>query len=284
MPPPPSLLAGLLLLVTSLPACLSLKMNDVTVPPYIVRGHTGHLRCDYNAAGQQIYTVKWYKDSHEFYRYKPGSPQPLLTFPVKGFVVNTVESNEHDLFLAQVDLDAAGFYKCEVTSGAPSFWTVRMRKKVQVVDLPDSVPFIRGHLSNYRVADVMQLNCSSYRSYPPVKLHWYVNEEPVSRVSWTSVETWTNPEPFSMTTTFSRMTHTVSPEDFIDGVMRVRCTASMNGTDYWESQEIAANRVRSVLPKSEHRQVSSSGTRSRPRLSLLQALQIMFAVLVMLLA
>ncbi|KAF0306782.1 hypothetical protein FJT64_021784 [Amphibalanus amphitrite] len=190
----------------------------------------------------------------------------------------------------------------------------------------------------------MKLNCSSYRSYPPVKLHWYVNEEPVSRfltvsrqvdgqfltvsrrvygqfltgrfltgwfltisrrvegsnamaaasvgqsvytgrsVSWTSVESWTNPEPFSMTTTFSRMTHTVSPEDFNDGVMRVRCTASMNGTDYWESQEISASRIGNVLPKSERSQISNASARTRPRLSLLQTLQIMFAVLAMLLA
>ena len=44
------------------------------------------------------------------------------------------------------------------------------------------MPDIRGHLPSYRVGEVMKLNCSSYRSYPPVKLHWYVNEEPVSRV------------------------------------------------------------------------------------------------------
>ena len=60
----------------------------VTVPPFIVRGHTGHLRCDYNTNGQPIYAVKWYKNSHEFYRYKPGLGKPLLSFPVDGFIVN----------------------------------------------------------------------------------------------------------------------------------------------------------------------------------------------------
>ena len=44
------------------------------------------------------------------------------------------------------------------------------------------MPSIRGHQPSYRVGEVMKLNCSSYRSYPSVKLHWYVNEEPVSRV------------------------------------------------------------------------------------------------------
>ncbi|XP_043226411.1 uncharacterized protein LOC122383742 isoform X2 [Amphibalanus amphitrite] len=282
MPPqPPVRLAGLLLVTSLVPACVALVMNDVIVPPYVVRGHTGHLRCDYSAQDEQIYSVKWYKNSREFYRYKPGSLQPIITFPVDGFVVNTAQSNEHDLYLNQVDLDAAGSYRCEVTSGAPFFWTVQKAKDVQVVDLPDAVPSIRGHLPSYRVGEVMKLNCSSYRSYPPVKLHWYVNEEPVS---WTSVESWTNPEPFSMTTTFSRMTHTVSPEDFNDGVMRVRCTASMNGTDYWESQEISASRIGNVLPKSERSQISNASARTRPRLSLLQTLQIMFAVLAMLLA
>ncbi|XP_043205015.1 uncharacterized protein LOC122372181 [Amphibalanus amphitrite] len=183
MPPqPPVRLAGLLLVTSLVPACVALVMNDVIVPPYVVRGHTGHLRCDYSAQDEQIYSVKWYKNSREFYRYKPGSLQPVITFPVDGFVVNTAQSNEHDLYLNQVDLDAAGSYRCEVTSGAPFFWTVQKAKDVQVVDLPDAVPSIRGHLPSYRVGEVMKLNCSSYRSYPPVKLHWYVNEEPVSRV------------------------------------------------------------------------------------------------------
>ncbi|XP_037083444.1 uncharacterized protein LOC119103870 isoform X1 [Pollicipes pollicipes] len=271
----------LLLLVTSLPAGVTLVLNDVTAPSYIVRGHSGHLRCDYDAAGRPIYAVKWYKDQVEFYRYKPDAPEPIATFASKGFVVNVARSNEHDLYLSQVDLDAAGWYKCEVTSGAPLFWTVEKRKKVQVVDMPDDLPSIKGHESSYRVGDVMKLNCSSYRSYPPVKLHWYVNEEPVSRVAWTSVESWTNPEPFSMSTTFSRLTHTVSPDDFNDGLMRVRCTASMNGTDYWESAEIAVSRVgRRQLYSPQ----TASSARPRRRLSLAQTLHILLAVFVMLLA
>lgn len=279
--PAAPLLAALLLAVTSLPGRLTLVLNDVSVPPYIVRGHSGHLRCDYDAAGQQIYAVKWYKDSKEFYRYQPAASQPLVTFPADGFVVNTAQSNDRDLYLTQVNLEAAGWYMCQVTSAGPNFWTVQKRKRVQVVDLPDAVPFIKGHESSYRVGEVMKLNCSSYRSYPPVKLLWYINEEPVSRVPWTSVESWTNPEPFSMTSTFSRLSHTVIPEDFNNGLMRVRCTASMNGTDYWESQEIAASRI---MTQQKYSELTSAGSKPRPRLSLLQIIQVLFAVLVMLLA
>jgi len=273
--------AGLLLLVTSLPGAVSLVLNDVIVPPYMVRGHSGHLKCDFSADGEQLYAVKWYKDGQEFFRYKPNSPQRFHSFPVNGFQVNMTRSTAHDLHVDKVTLKAAGQYKCEVTSGAPSFWTVQKTKRVQVVDLPDDVPAIRGHLPSYRVGDVMRLNCSSYRSYPPVRLHWYVNEEPVSRVAWTQVESWTNPEPFSMSTTFSRLTKTVAPEDFNDGALRIRCTASMNGTDYWESQEVAASQVDKKEAHHEPKTMSAGAAKHRPQLGLMQVLQILCAVLVL---
>ena len=44
-----------------------------------------------------------------------------------------MKSNETDLFLDEVNLDAAGSYKCEVTSGRPFFYTLHDTKKVQVV-------------------------------------------------------------------------------------------------------------------------------------------------------
>ena len=36
----------------------------------------------------RLYSVKWYKGRHEFYRYMPGNQPKIKTFPVKGMKIN----------------------------------------------------------------------------------------------------------------------------------------------------------------------------------------------------
>ncbi|GLG99577.1 Uncharacterized protein GBIM_06013 [Gryllus bimaculatus] len=40
------------------------------------------LWCRYDLAGARLYSVKWYKDDQEFYRYMPDEQPPAQTFPV----------------------------------------------------------------------------------------------------------------------------------------------------------------------------------------------------------
>ena len=64
-------------------------MLGVEVPPVKWRGETATLRCMYDMAGASLYSVNWYKDGMEFYRYMPSRPQPKTTFAgVPGANVN----------------------------------------------------------------------------------------------------------------------------------------------------------------------------------------------------
>lgn len=47
-------------------------------------------------------------------------------------------------------------------------------------DLPREGPYITGDKSVYQFGDSINLNCTSAKSYPASKLHWYINNLLVS--------------------------------------------------------------------------------------------------------
>lgn len=45
------------------------------------------------------------------------------------------------------------------------------------------VPRINGGSGTYRSGDTIYLNCTSGKSFPAAKLHWYINDEVVSKLT-----------------------------------------------------------------------------------------------------
>ena len=66
-------------------------------------GQTVELKCDYDLAGEPLYSLKWYKDNIEFYRWMPRERPPTLTFPVPGTEVSS-ESHHRTVKLLNVSL------------------------------------------------------------------------------------------------------------------------------------------------------------------------------------
>lgn len=60
----------------------------VTVPPYKVPGDTAQLHCDYELGGDTLYSVKWYKDHEEFYRYVPKANPAQHAYRIEGIQVD----------------------------------------------------------------------------------------------------------------------------------------------------------------------------------------------------
>lgn len=77
---------------------LSLRLTEVRIPNHTVRNSTARLECHYDMDGEDLYSVKWYKDGHEFYRYVPRNMPPALVFPLPG--VNVDVSLKMLLFFA----------------------------------------------------------------------------------------------------------------------------------------------------------------------------------------
>ena len=66
----------------------SLSKIEVRIPRYIQAGDTADLICSYYLDSHNLYSVKWYKGRHEFYRFMPNENPPVKIFPVKGMQIN----------------------------------------------------------------------------------------------------------------------------------------------------------------------------------------------------
>jgi hypothetical protein len=66
----------------------ALRMIEVRVPNYTVKDNTVKLECHYDMEDEKLYSVKWYKDGHEFYRYLPRDHPPATLFLQNGMSVD----------------------------------------------------------------------------------------------------------------------------------------------------------------------------------------------------
>ncbi|KAL3210908.1 hypothetical protein MRX96_036802 [Rhipicephalus microplus] len=92
---------------------LGLRIVSLDVPQRVSVGREALLKCAYDLEGDLLYSVKWYKDDIEFFRYVPSDRPPGQYFEVNGIRVD-------------------GTYKCEVSADAPSFQTIFAEKMIRV--------------------------------------------------------------------------------------------------------------------------------------------------------
>lgn len=62
----------------------SLHISEIRVPKHVVTGADAQLECRYDLGGDALYSVKWYKDGNEFYRYVPRDMPPAQVFKLPG--------------------------------------------------------------------------------------------------------------------------------------------------------------------------------------------------------
>ncbi|XP_023721858.1 uncharacterized protein LOC111872334 [Cryptotermes secundus] len=120
-------------LLASTGGVLSLKLVRVSVPQYKVRGDMALLECQYELGRNQLYSVKWYKDNEEFYRYVPGSDTIKQSYKVDGVRVEHQMSNDKQVALKSVNLKSSGTYRCEVSAERPNFSSAGGEGRMEVV-------------------------------------------------------------------------------------------------------------------------------------------------------
>ena len=65
------------------------RLNGLMVPSHKFRGQDSTLSCLYDMEGEQLYSVKWYKDDHEFFRFIPADrDQKITIFRLPGVKVD----------------------------------------------------------------------------------------------------------------------------------------------------------------------------------------------------
>lgn len=116
----------------------TVKLASLKIPKYAIRGHSVRLECHYDLEGEPLYSVKWYKDDKEFYRFLPGEDPPAHTFDLPGLpveVIRTLPSNytsklklniffynsqllnstDTVVVLRKLDFNSSGIYRCEIS-------------------------------------------------------------------------------------------------------------------------------------------------------------------------
>uniref|UniRef100_A0A1I8PZZ0 CD80-like immunoglobulin C2-set domain-containing protein n=1 Tax=Stomoxys calcitrans TaxID=35570 RepID=A0A1I8PZZ0_STOCA len=157
------------------------------------------------------------------------------------------QSNESQLVLESINSAATGKYSCEVSADAPSFHTLIGAGEMEVVVVPIKDPIISSIRSRYKVGDIIRGNCTSGHSRPGANITWNINGyeiNPVHVKHYNSVK-----DAREMELVTSGIHFVVTPQHFIYGKLKIRCTAHIHDV-YWKSTEKSVE---------ENRHTKSSG-------------------------
>ncbi|ENN79474.1 hypothetical protein YQE_04118, partial [Dendroctonus ponderosae] len=120
-------------------ASLGLKALKLSIPRAVRAGHSVTLGCEYDLDEAQLYSVKWYREQEEFFRYVPKEEPPTRVFTTSGLQVDISVSNANSVTLLSVNRDISGQFQCEVSADAPLFHTQSMSALMTVVELVEAV-------------------------------------------------------------------------------------------------------------------------------------------------
>ncbi|KAA0201344.1 hypothetical protein HAZT_HAZT000550 [Hyalella azteca] len=159
-----------------------MRLDEVRVPYHQVSGVRVRLECPFILEGEELYSVKWYRGAHEFFRYVPADTQyRMQNFDLPGVKVDTTASDARVVELLPVSLQSSGSYKCEVSADNPSFYTTSQSANMLVVEPPAEAPVITGLKERYGKDEYVNATCISYKSRPAASLTWYINQKQVSK-------------------------------------------------------------------------------------------------------
>ncbi|XP_011189969.2 uncharacterized protein LOC105216915 [Zeugodacus cucurbitae] len=239
----------------------SLTMTEVKIPNHIMRFKSAELGCRYNLDGESLYSVKWYKDGHEFYRYVPRDKPPGQAFPLPGVNVDVRNSSDTKVTLRRVTLMSTGLYKCEVSGEAPAFNTVSESETMTVVMTPNHGPKISGGKPRYQIGDVVRVNCTSAPSKPACHLSWLINGEPANRSYLRTYEKYVVGRE-GLEIARLGLEFRVKSSHFRHGDMKLKCVAKISSL-YWQSNEASVESDRQQrAPALESRETVAAKSRA----------------------
>lgn len=105
--------------------CTTLRITKIVVPEITDHRDVATLTCSYDMGSNALNSVKWYKDSSEFFRYAPMMSPPISRFSVDGvhlgdqtLVCNKITCS---IQLQRLESRTSGSYRCEISGDAPEF-------------------------------------------------------------------------------------------------------------------------------------------------------------------
>ncbi|XP_075675561.1 uncharacterized protein LOC113798609 isoform X2 [Dermatophagoides pteronyssinus] len=207
--------------------CYSLRLVMLEVPSPSYAGESIELNCIYELEQDKLYSVKWYKNDVEFYRYVPKDWPPGQFLPINGISVDLAKSGMNSVFLKFIDINTAGLYRCEVSAEAPSFVTAEGEKELQVTVLPSSGPRIIGVKPSYKIGDEVNITCVSAKSKPSSTLRWHINNKEVKNDEYHIINASHIVDDENLETSSIQLRFIALDEHFKSGIIRVKCTSTV---------------------------------------------------------
>ncbi|XP_076255443.1 uncharacterized protein LOC143193247 isoform X2 [Rhynchophorus ferrugineus] len=232
----------------------SLKDVVLDINPRVVEyGKESTLRCSYNLENAPLYTVKWYRGQHEFYRFTPKELPNTKIFPFDGMHIDESQSNEHQVVLRKIGFNLSGNFSCEVTTDEPSFAAVTVIKDMLVVVLPKSPPSLTTDKSFYEVGDVLKANCSSPQSRPAATLTFILNNIVVCEKC--STRKHPSRELFRSESFLEMILY---PSHFHNGRLTLKCVAQIRDL-YQQDTDVTFTNVKDPIPARVTQTTSGNG-------------------------
>lgn len=234
-----------------------LKDLTINVPSMVRSRDTVTLSCNYDLEGASLYTIQWFLEENEFYRYVPERIPPYTTFDVDGIRVNINKSNTHDVTLVDVSRKLTGIFKCEVSAASPSYHTMIRRTRMEVVDAPKTDPTIDTEKERIAVGEMLRANCTSGNSRPASAITWKLNGDLIANDSAQHrTRHFEIPQEDESEVSKSTLEFKVTNDMFHNGRLHLRCTASIADV-YRKSVDIEINedapRIASITGESPPR-------------------------------
>ncbi|XP_076371676.1 uncharacterized protein LOC143257193 [Tachypleus tridentatus] len=109
-----------------------LRIVSLDIPRNVEIGQQVKLKCEYDLGDDQLYSIKWYRDNIEFFRYMPDDRPHLHYFPIEGVKVDVSKSSKNSVYIYDVGTLTEGKFSCEVSGDTPGFRTVSASKRMTV--------------------------------------------------------------------------------------------------------------------------------------------------------
>ncbi|GIY67209.1 uncharacterized protein CDAR_118911 [Caerostris darwini] len=236
----------------------SLRMVMLDVPSAVNLGESVELSCIYELENDRLYSIKWYKNDVEFYRFVPNDWPPGQFLPLPGIRVDLSKSGQRSVYLRSVDLNSTGTYRCEVSAEAPSFQSVEAERDMKVMVLPTEGPKITGGQSQYNSGDTVAINCTSAKSKPAATLRWFINDNALGPEFETEYSTTLHED--GLETSSLSLKFVAKDKHFVSGTMRLRCTASISRIYTMSNEEM----FRGGRQQSSPLQITENGSKETP--------------------
>ncbi|XP_064082399.1 uncharacterized protein LOC135198597 [Macrobrachium nipponense] len=156
-------------------------LKGVDVPLYAFAGGQATLSCSFDLQARKLYSLKWYHNGTEFYRYVPTERKaPINIKPSHTFYVTERFRNDMrvTLSLTRLNVSASGHYRCEVIAEHPSFTTDAATASMTVLEEPLRPPTLVGEREIYEPSEMIKVGCQTQRPHQQAleaKLQWFLD-------------------------------------------------------------------------------------------------------------